>query len=182
MSVDPLMEAATRAASEAKRLQPWVLAAFILVTILVVTDIGASGLKATASLREMRGERFDFWQGADAFLRQFLYAAPAIALASALWSAQDYLDRLAKGELWAPTTVALMVEIGHAMSWAAAFEVVLTPTILRWLDHSGAIEFNLEPMPVVLGGLGVTLVVIGKGLRDAFGAVSALKSEHDQIV
>jgi hypothetical protein len=182
MSTDPLLEAATRAATKASRLQPWVMAAFVVALLLIVTDVGAAGIKATAALRDLKRETFDFWEGVDAFLRQFLYAAPAIALASALWSAQDYLQRLGKGELWAPSTVALMTEIGQAMTWAAAFQVFITPTILLWLDRRGAFATDLEPASVVLGGLGVALVVIGKGLSEALTAVSTLKSEHDQIV
>ena len=182
MSADHLSDAASRAAREAKRLHPWAYAAFVLAVILIVTEIGLSGLKSTAALRDLKGETFGFWQGVDAFLRQVLRAAPAIALAGALWCAQDYLQRLGKGELWAPSTAALMSEIGQSMAWAAALEVAIAPTILRWLDSHGAFELNLEPMPVVLGGLGVALIVIGRGLRDAVGAVGALKSEHDQIV
>jgi len=182
MSADHLSDAASRAAAEAKRLHPWVLAAFVVAVILIVTEIAITGVASTASLRDLKGEAFGFWQGVDALLRQALRAAPAIALASALWCAQDYLDRLGKGELWAPSTAALMGEIGQSISWAAAFEVVISPTVLRWLDGHGAFEFNLEPMPVVLGGLGLALIVIGRGLRDAVGAVSALKSEHDQFV
>lgn len=182
MSSDHLSDAASRAAAEAKNLYPWVYAAFVLAVILIVTEIGIAGLKSTASLRELRGETFGFWQGVDTFLRQALRAAPAIALATALWCAQDYLLRLSKGELWAPSTAALMGEIGQSIAWAAAFEVVITPTVLRWLDHGGVFELNLEPMPVVLGGLGLALIVIGRGLRDAVGAVGALKSDHDQIV
>ncbi|MFT3811048.1 MAG: hypothetical protein QM698_14100 [Micropepsaceae bacterium] len=182
MSADHLSDAASRAATEAKRLHPWVYAAFVLAVILIVTEIGIVGIKSTAALRDLKGETFGFWQGVDAFLRQALRAAPAIALAGALWCAQDYLARLGKGELWAPSTAALVGEIGQSMTWAAAFEVVISPTILHWLDQRGVVELNLEPMPVVLGGLGVALIVIGRGLRDAVGAVGALKSEHDQFV
>lgn len=182
MSIDHLSQAATSAATEAKRLRPLVYALFVLAVALIVTEIGIAGLRDTVHLRELRGETFDTWHMVDAILRQILRVAPAFALASALWYAQDYLSRLEKGELWAASTSMLVVEIGSAMTTAAALEVLIAPTILRWLDRNGAIEVNLEPTPIVLGGLGLALIVIGRGLKDAIGAAGALKSESDQIV
>lgn len=182
MPIDPMSHAATNAAGEAKRLRPYVYGLFVLAVVLIVGEIGIAGLRDTANLRELRGQSFDIWQAVDTILRHILRVAPACALASALWYAQDYLGRLEKGELWAPSTSALVVEIGSAMAMAAALDVLIAPTILRWLDRNGAVELNLEPTPVVLGGLGLALIVIGRGLKDAIGAAGALKSENDQIV
>lgn len=182
MSADPLSHAALSAANEAKSLRPWVYAIFVLAVVLIVTEIGISGIGSTAHLREMRGDAFDLWQAVDAFLRQVLLAAPAFALASALWYAQNYLQRLEKGDLWTHPTALLVTEVGGSMVTAATLEVFIAPTILRWLDRNGVLELNLEPTPVVLGGLGLALIVIGRGLGDAIAAAGTLKSEHDQIV
>jgi hypothetical protein len=182
MSADPFSSAAVSAAAEARHLRPWVYAIFVLAVVLIVTEIGVAGLKDTAHLRVARGVEFDWWQAADELLRHVLRVAPAFALASALWYAQDYLQRLEKGELWAPSTALLVTEIGGAMVTAAALEIVIVPSITGWLDRESPFAFNLEPTPVVLGGLGLALTVIGRGLRDVVGAAGALKSEHDQIV
>ena len=182
MSFDPLSGAAISAAAEARRLRPWVYGIFVLAVVLIVAQVTQMRRALQSGDADLRGEAFDLWLGVDAFLRQALRLAPAFALAAALWYAQDYLHRIEKGGLWAPSTATLVTEIGGSMTSAAALEIVIAPTLLAWLDRDGPVGFDLELTPVVLGGLGLALVVIGRGLRDAIGAAGALKSEHDQIV
>jgi len=182
MSADPFSSAAFSAAAEARRLRPWVYAIFVLAVVLIATDVGFAGVRDTAQLRELHGAAFDLRHIIDAFLRQLLPASPALALTSALWYAQAYLHRLERGELWAPSTASLVSEIGGAMTTAATLEILIVPTVLGWLDREVSFNVDLEPTPLVLGGLGLALTVIGRGLRDVVGAAGALKSEHDQIV
>ncbi len=184
MSPDPLSSAAAHVALEAKRLRPWVYGLFVLAVVLVTTQIASDGLASTAHLkvRHDAGETWSFAQMLDALLRQVLRAAPAIALTSALWYAQNYLGRLEKGELWTASTAALVDEVGRAMVTASALLVVIVPTVSLWLDGGGVFRLDLEAASVVLGGLGLALVVVSRGLRAALGAAGTLKSDHDLIV
>lgn len=184
MSSDHLSSAAARVADEAKRLRPWVYGLFVLAVVLVATEIATDGIASTRHLKALNetGDKLSFAETLGAFLRQMLRAAPAIALTSALWYAQNYLARLEKGELWTTSTAALVDEIGRAMVTASALMVVIVPTVSLWLDGRGAFQFDLEASPVVLGGLGLALIVVSRGLRAALDAAGALKSDHDQIV
>lgn len=184
MSADPLAAAAVKAAEEARRLRPWVYGLFVLAIVLIVSEIVSHGMERTADLREVHaaGDAFRAWDVVDAFLRQALGAAPAFALATALWYGQDYLKRLEQGGLWTVSTARLVKEIGASLVTASALSIVVVPTALLWLDRRGAFVADLESGPVVLGGLGLALIVIGRVLYDAIGAAGSLKSEHDQIV
>lgn len=184
MSTDPLSAAAAHVAGEARRLRPWVYGLFVLAVVLVVSEIATDGIASTAQLKAQHdtGDRVTLVQMLGAFLRQVLHAAPAIALTSALWSAQNYLGRLEKGDLWATSTAALVDEVGRAMASASVLMVAIVPTVGGWLNGHVAVRFDLETLPVVLGGLGLALIVVSRGLRSALDAAMALKSEHDQIV
>lgn len=181
---DPLATAAASAAAEAKRLRPWVFGLFVLAIVLIVSAIASDGISSTAHLREARaaGEPFEWRDALHAILRQVLMAAPAFALATALWYAQDYLKRLEKGELWTVSTSALVKEIGGSLVTASVLSVAVVPTALGWVEGGNAFRTDLESGFVVLGGLGLALIVIGRVLHDAIVAAGSLKSEHDQIV
>lgn len=184
MPSDPLSSAAARVAEEAKRLRPWVYGLFVLAVVLVVTEIATDGIAGTARLKVLHdaGDKVSWLEMVDVFLRQALRAAPAIALTSALWYAQNYLARLEKGELWTTSTAALVDEVGRSMVAASVLMVAIVPTVGLWLDGRGAFAFDLEALPVVLGGLGLALIVVSRGLKAALDAAGALKSDNDQFV
>ena len=184
MSSDPLSSAAMSVAAEARKLRPWVFALFVLAVVLVVSEIAVNGIAGTAKLKALReaGADLSLMTQVDTFLRQILRAAPAIALTSALWYAQNYLGRLERGDLWTASTALLVDEVGRALTWTSVLMLAVVPTLGLWLDGRGPFQIDLEALPVVLGGLGLALIVVSRGLGAALTAAEALKSEHDQIV
>ncbi|MBL8549097.1 MAG: DUF2975 domain-containing protein [Hyphomonadaceae bacterium] len=169
-------EAVVRAAAEASRLQP--LAGFLLLAAaLLIVGQYVLGPMADA----FNSHDSDDW---GHVLRSVIEAAPAVALAWALWETRRYLARLARGDVWGPATTQLLGRVGDSLLYAAALSVFVVPNLQSWTDggFGGGFSFNLEAQDLVLAGLGLLLSLIGRVVRNVVEVAATLKAENDQIV
>ena len=169
-------------AREAGRARPWAQAVFIVSLALVIGQAGL-GMIGRLSARAARdGEKVGLPESLTEFALQVVTMAPAIALVAAVYHAWRYLERLEGGEVWAASTAGMLGEIGSCLIASSVFAVVLTPSILIWSEGRIGAQFDLEATPLVLGGLGVALTMIGQAFARVARAAAALKAENDQFV
>lgn len=105
-------------------------------------------------------------------------AIPLLILLGGLWSAQRVFGRVAEGEVFTPANAAGVGEIGQAMSWCGAAEVVVVPTVQAWIARTGACDFNLEGWAIVLAALGGAVVLFGR----IWALAVEIKADADQII
>lgn len=111
-----------------------------------------------------------------------LRAAPALALAAAIWAAQNYLRHLGAGELWNAGTARLLRRVGSALLLSAALTAVGVPSGTRWLEARGGFDVMLSTEVLTLGVLGALLIVMADLLKDVLQTSSALKADSEGFV
>jgi hypothetical protein len=130
------------------------------------------------------GKRY-FGGGGDDFRTTFhavgselVRALPAIFLAFALHSAQRVFERMGKGVVMHVENAKGLVSCGHGVVEAAVAALVVTPTVLAWINREGGVRIDFEWVSVALLLLGLALTLFADVLRDA----AAARVELDAIV
>ncbi len=172
---------AQRAAAEAKWLRPLAITLFVIGLVMIVKGLAVSGAACAEDLMT-DGRRFSVACALRELGAKLIYAGPAIALLWALWDAQVYLKRLEQGEVFAPATMKLFARVGDSLIVAAVFTAIVSPTLIEWTAGRGGFEFNLEPLPLTLFGLGVVLTAISRVLGDVLATAEAARADSDAIV
>jgi hypothetical protein len=168
-------EAVVRAAAEASRLQPLAGILLLAAALLILGQHLVSPL--AEALTSDDPERWLQMGGAT------IEAAPAVALAWALWETRRYLGRLARGDLWGPATTQLLGRVGDCLLWAAALSVFVVPNLRSWAEGGfSGFDWQLEAEDIALAGLGLLLSLIGRVVRNVVEVAATLKAENDQIV
>lgn len=169
-------DAVVRAAAEASRLQPLATVLFAGAMLLIAGQHAADPLAYALD----SGDPADAWRELG---RHLVEATPAIVLSFALLETRAYLSRLAKGELWGPSTAHLLGRVGSTLLAAAVAAFLLAPTLMNWIEGNyGGFHYDLEASHLVLAGIGLLLMLIAKVIGDVVSVAASLKSENDQIV
>lgn len=168
-------DAVVRAAAEASRLQPLATFLFWGALLLIIGQHVAEPI--TYAFEGEVGE------GTREFLAHLAEALPALVLSFALWETRGYLGRLAKGELWGPSTARLLGRGGDCLLWAAIFAVLVVPNLENWLRGGfGGFDANFEAVDLCLAGMGLLLSLISRVVGNVVQVAASLKAENDQIV
>lgn len=168
-------DAVVRAAAEASRLQPLATFLFWGALLLIIGQHVAEPI--TYAFEGEVGE------GMQEFLAHLVEALPALVLSFALWETRGYLGRLAKGELWGPSTARLLGRVGDCLLWAAIFAVLVVPNLEDWLRGGfGGFNANFEAVDLCLAGMGLLLSLISRVVGNVVQVAASLKAENDQIV
>jgi hypothetical protein len=170
---DAWRDSVVRAAAEASRMQPLASILLIAALLLIVGQYVLSPLGSAISSGAWGSEE----------IADVIDAAPALALAWALWETRRYLGRLARGDVFGPATTQLLGRVGDCLLWAAALSAFAVPNLRSWIDGGfGGFEWSLEAQDLVLAGLGLLLSLIGRVVRNVVEVAANLKAENDQIV
>lgn len=172
---------AQRAAAEARWLRPLALTLFVIGLATTLPNVILSGDACVVGMTE-GDRRFSISCALHGIGVALVHAGPTLALLWALWEAQAYLKRMEAGDVWAPSTMKLFGRIGDCLLAAAVWAGVVTPTLLLWTAGSGGFDWNLEPMTLTLGGLGIVLTAIARVLGDMLATAKATKADNDAIV
>jgi hypothetical protein len=168
-------DAVVRAAAEASRLQPLATFLFWGALLLIVGQHVAEPL--TYVFDAGGGE------GLNEFGAHLVEALPALVLSFALWETRGYLGRLAKGELWGPSTARLLGRVGDCLLWAAISAVLVVPNLDNWLRGGfGGFNANFEAVDLCLAGVGLLLSLISRVVGNVVQVAASLKAENDQII
>lgn len=168
-------EAVVRAAAEASRLQP--LASFLFWGALLLI-VGQHVAEPMAYVFDG-----DSGEAARELGVNLVEAVPALVLSFALWETRGYLGRLAKGELWGPSTARLLGRVGDCLLWAALTSMLVVPNLENWLHGGfGGFDANFEAVDLCLAGMGLLLSLISRVVGNVVQVAASLKAENDQIV
>lgn len=181
MMTDIWTATAQRAAAEARWLRPMALTLFVIGLVATLPDLAVSRGACSADMME-NVRRFSISCALREVGAALVQAGPTLALLWALWETQAYLKRMEAGDVWAPSTMTLFGRIGDCLLAAAIWAGVVTPTLSLWIAGRGGVDWNLEPMTLTLGGLGVVLTAIARVLGDMLATAEAAKADHDAIV
>lgn len=103
---------------------------------------------------------------------------PAIFLVFALHSAHRVFQRMGRGVVMDVANAKGLATCGHGVVEAAIAALVVTPTLLAWIDREGGVHVDFEWVSVALLLLGLALILFADVLRDA----AAVRAELDEIV
>lgn len=181
MAHDIWTATAQRAAAEARWLRPLALTLFAIGVVMTAKEVAVI---EHACVDETIGaaRRFSLACAGREVGAKLVHAGPAIALLWALWEAQAYLKRMESGEVWAPSTMAMFGRIGECLLAAAVLLAVVTPTLTLWIAGDGGLRWNLDPLTLTLGGLGIILIAIARVLGDVLETAAAAKADSDAII
>lgn len=172
---------AQRAAAEARWLRPLILTLFVIGLISVLRHLVI--LRDACSGAVLAGEKaFTLACALHELGLQLIAAGPALALLWALYETQAYLKRLEDGDVFAPSTMKLFARIGEALIMAAAWAVVIAPTLSQWVAGHGGFDWQLDAKSITLGGLGIALVTIARVLGEVLASAEAAKADSDAVV
>lgn len=113
---------------------------------------------------------------------RLIEAAPLVALVWGLWAAQRYLGVVAQGGLFEAASMKLIASIGDALWSAALWLALFGPSLTELVQGTGVFNVEIEPAPLVLGVLGLTLSAIARTLARALEAASRLRTENEAFV
>ncbi len=153
----------------------WIVAVMILVQHVILPVV--SVLTENDFSDELRNHRN--WQFLNFHL---IEAAPLIALAWGLWSAQRYLGVVAQGGLFDAASMKLIAAIGDALWSAALWLAVFGPSLGEFVRGTGVFSVEMEPSTLVLGVLGLTLSAIARTLARVLETASRLRAENEAFV
>ncbi|OPZ01125.1 MAG: hypothetical protein BWZ09_02791 [Alphaproteobacteria bacterium ADurb.BinA305] len=103
---------------------------------------------------------------------------PAIFIALALDAVRRVFRRMGAGVVMDAANAKGLASCGHGLIEAAVAALLVTPTVLGWLDRGGGVNFDFEWTSVALLLLGVAFTLFADILRDA----AAVRAELDEIV
>lgn len=169
------------AAEQARRLRPLALAMTGLVVAAIVVEDFLRPILALVALWRVPDPP-SLWVFLQRLSLIWLAATPTLALASALWAGQRYLQQLTQGEVWSVLTAQLLRRVGSGLALSAALSAVLVPTGLRWIQAQGGIDWQLDTASLVLAALGGLLLLVSNVLRDVLHTASALKTDSESFV
>lgn len=113
---------------------------------------------------------------------QLIEAAPLVALVWGLWAAQRYLGVVAQGGLFDAASMKLIATIGDALWSAALWLAIIGPSLSEFVQGTGVFTVEMEPAPIVLGVLGITLSAIARTLARVLETASRLRAENEAFV
>jgi hypothetical protein len=152
----------------AKQLKQWLTLLVIGLAVLMLLEFaGAAGLTKPGSA-ETKLEQFGL---------QLLFAAPALLHLCALWSVLSALAAIGRGDLFAPTVAKALSCIGMLLMAGAAVSVFLLPLLHKFAAGSHPRLIELDVTNIVLGGLGLSLVLLAK----LFANADAMRRELNEI-
>ena len=102
----------------------------------------------------------------------------ALCLAVALWRLKAVFARVSEGATFAAQNAVDLAGCGRAVIAAAAAQLLVTPTLLAWLDLHAGPRLDFSWQALALGLFGAALALLGDAMREA----SAARAELDQIV
>lgn len=113
----------------------------------------------------------------DGFLKGLALALPSFLYAGAVLAAGGIFGRIAKGEIFSARNSAALGAVGGWLSMGALVAMVVTPTVVDWLDL-GALRFRTEPTDMLIAVIGGLIQMLGFIHTRA----TAIRSELDQII
>ncbi len=103
---------------------------------------------------------------------------PAIFIAFALDSVRKVFKRMGAGVVMDIANAKGLASCGHGLIEAAVAALIITPSVLGWLNRDGGIGVDFEWTSVALLLLGIAFTLFADVLRDA----AAVRAELDEIV
>lgn len=103
---------------------------------------------------------------------------PAIFIAFALDAVRRVFKRMGRGVVMDVANAKGLASCGHGLIEAAVAALVVTPTVLGWLNREGGVDVDFAWTSVALLLLGIAFTLFADVLRDA----AAARAELDEIV
>ena len=171
-----VIAAAERVSATAARWEPIANGVFGIVLFLVVGDAILEPLVSSLSSNG--------WYPMATALRHIrdnvVSIAPVYALIWILWESRVYLARLRRGEIWLSSTQQTLYRIGLGLIVAAALGLAARPLMLA--INGNAVEFDLSPSWLSLGGVGWLVFMIARVTSAVTDAALALKKDNEEII
>ena len=122
-----------------------------------------------------------FWPEAAPVLKGLAGILPSILYLMGLWTARDMFGRIVKGEVFSPRNSRSIAGIGENLVWGAAAAIVISPTLIAWIDGDG-FDFNLNTETVVILVVGGAILLLGRIMARAQAETAALKAELEDFI
>lgn len=113
----------------------------------------------------------------DGFLKGLALALPGFLYAGAVLVAGGIFGRIATGEIFSARNSSALGAVGGWLSMGAIVAMVVTPTVVDWLDL-GEVSLRAAPADMLIAVIGGLIQMLGFVHTRA----TALRSELDQII
>jgi len=122
-----------------------------------------------------------FWPEAAPVLKGLANILPSVLYLMGLWTARGMFGRIAKGEVFSLRNSRSIAGIGENVVWGAAAAILISPTLIAWIEGEG-FDFHLNTESVVILVVGGAILLLGRIMARAQAETAALKSELEDFI